>query len=184
MNKIREVRKLVKSKFKEHDWKYHIVPVVKYAKKLAKEYKVDEEVVELAALLHDIGRVSIKHDEDHHVVGVPEAERVLRKFNYPEKVIEEVKHCVASHRTSKGPEPKTMIAKIIANADAMAHFDILPVFFHWRHKRYKFEENVKWADNKIKKDWQKKLTLPRARNLVEKKYKAIRLLLDALKKYI
>ena len=41
----------------EEDWKYHIVPVVEYAKKLAKILKVDEEIVELAALLHDIGQV-------------------------------------------------------------------------------------------------------------------------------
>lgn len=183
MNKLKEVRKLVKNKFEERDWKYHIVVVVKYAKKLAEKYKVNKEIVELAALLHDIGRVDIKHDEDHHIVGVPEAERILRRFKYPEKVIKEVKHCVESHRTSKGPRPKTMVAKIIANADAMAHFDILPVFFHWRHKRYKFEDNLKFVENKIEKDWQKKLTLPGTKKMVEKKYKAIKLILNSLKEY-
>lgn len=150
---------------------------------MAKAYKVDKELVELAALLHDIGRVDIKHDEDHHIVGIPEAEKILRKFNYSEKAIKEVKHCVASHRTSKGSKPKTMVAKIIANADAMAHFDILPVFFWWRHGREDFEETVAWAKNKIEKDWQKKLTLPGAKKVVEKKYKAIKLILDSLKEY-
>lgn len=182
MNKLQKIRQLVKNRFEEDDWKYHIVPVVKYAKKLAKKYKVDKEIVELAALLHDIGRVDIKHDEDHHIVGIPEAEKILRKFKYPEKVIKEVKHCVASHRTSKGPKPRTLIAKIIANADAMAHFDILPVFFWWRHGREDFEETVKWVKNKIEKDWQKKLTLPGAKKIVEKKYKAILLILDSLRK--
>lgn len=185
MNKIREVRKLVKEKFEENDWKYHMLPVVRYAKELAKACKVDKELVELAALLHDIGRVDIKHDEDHHIVGVPEAEKILKRFNYPKEIIEEVKHCVASHRTSKGPKAKTMVAKIVANADAMAHFDILPVFFWWKRSRkgYSFEETVKWVENKIENDWKKKITLPKAKKISKNKYEAIRLLLNALKRY-
>lgn len=185
MNKLKEIRQLVKSKFEENDWKYHMLPVVKYTKKLAKIYKVDEELAELAALLHDIGRVDIKYDEDHHIVGVPIAEKILRNFNYPEKVIKEVKHVVASHRTSKGPRPKTMIAKIVANADAMAHFDILPVFFWWRksRKEYSFEDTLQWVENKLKNDWQKKITLPEAKKISKKNYKANRLILDSLNKY-
>jgi putative nucleotidyltransferase with HDIG domain len=183
MNKLNEVRKLVESRFKERDWKYHIVPVIKYAKKLAQKYNVNKETLELAVLLHDIGRVDIKHDEDHHVVGIPIAEKILKRFNYSDKVIKEIKHVVESHRTSKGPRPETLIAKIVANADAMAHFDILPIFFHWRHGRHSFEENAKWVEEKIKKDWQKKLTLPGAKKIVEKKYKAILLILDSLKEY-
>jgi uncharacterized protein len=184
VKKIDKIRKLVKNRFEEDDWKYHMLPVLKYAKQLAKEYKVNKEVVELATLLHDIGRVNIKDDEEHHIIGVPRAEKMLRKFNYPEKVIKEVKHCVGSHRTSKGPKPKTTIAKIIANADAMAHFDTLPVFFYWRGRRgYGVEEITRWVENKIKKDWQKKITLPKAKKIVENKYKAIQLLLNSLKKY-
>jgi len=183
--KIDKIRQLVKAKFEEKDWKYHIVPVLKYAKKLARIYKANEELVELAALLHDIGRVDIKHDEDHHIVGILEAEKILKKFNYPEKIIKEVKHVVESHRTSQGPKPKTLVAKIIANADAMAHFDILPVFFWWRksRKEYSFEDTLQWVENKLKNDWKKKITLPKAKKMVEKKYKAIRLILDSLKNY-
>lgn len=185
MSKIEKVRKLVKSKFEENDWKYHMLPVMKYAKKLAKAYKVNEELVELAALLHDIGRVDMKYDEYHHIVGVPIAEKILKKFNYPEKVIKEVKHVIASHRTSKGPRPKTMVAKIIANADAMAHFDILPVFFWWRKgkKEYSFEDALQWVANKLKNDWEKKITLPKAKKISAKNYRANRLILDSLIKY-
>lgn len=183
--RINEIRKLVKSKFKENDWKYHILPVLKYAKKLAKRYKIDMELVELAALLHDIGRVNIKHDEDHHIVGVPEAEKILKRFNYPNETIKEIEHVVASHRTSKGPKPKTMLAKIIANADAMAHFDILPVFFWWRksRKRFSFEETLYWVKNKIENDWKKKITLSEAKKISEKNYKANRIILESLNKY-
>jgi len=183
--KLVKIRKLVKSKFEENDWKYHILPVVKYTKKLARVYKIDMEVAELAALLHDIGRVDIKHDEDHHIVGIPIAEKILRNFSYPEKVIKEIKHVVASHRTSKGPKPKTIIAKIVANADAMAHFDILPVFFWWRKskKEYTFEEAISWVKNKIDNDWRKKITLPAAKEISKKNYESNRLILDSLEKY-
>jgi len=184
MGKIDKIRNLVKKEFEEIDWKYHILPVIKYAKKLARIYKVDEEIVELAALLHDIGRAKIKYDKEHHILGVPKAEKILRRFSYPEKVIKEIKHCVESHRTSKGPKPKTMIAKIIANADAMSHFDILPLFFYWRGSRGEnFEEIIKWVDNKIENDWNKKITIPEAKKIVKEKYKASKLLLGSLKEY-
>ncbi len=185
MNKIEKVRKLIKGKFEESDWKYHMLPVIKYTKKLAKIYHVNEELAELAALLHDIGRVDIKHDEDHHIVGIPIAEEILKKFDYSDKVIKEVKHVVASHRTNKGPKPKTMVAKIVANADAMAHFDILPVFFWWRKSRkgYTFEETLNWVNNKIINDWKIKIILPEAKKISEKNYKANRIILDSLNKY-
>lgn len=185
MNRVSRIRRLVKERFEESDWKYHVLPVVKYAKKLAKKYKADKEVVELAALLHDIGRVNIKYDEKHHIVGVPEAEKILKKFNYPEKVIKEVKHVVESHRTGKGPKPRTMIAKIVANADAMAHFDILPVFFWWRKSRkgYTFEETVNWVKNKIENDWKKKITLAEAKRISKRGYEASKSILDSLNKY-
>ena len=181
-SKIAKIRELVKKKFDKDYWKYHIFLVVKYAKKLAKIYKVNVEITELAALLHDIGRIDIRHDEKHHIVGVSAAEKILRRYNYSEDIIKEVLHCVESHRGSEGPKPKTTIAKIIANADAMAHFDALPIFFYWRGSRGEdFEEIIKWVDAKIKRDWCKKITFSKAKKMVEKKYKAIKLLLGCLK---
>ncbi len=179
--KIDRIRQLVKSKFEKSDWQYHILPVVIYAKKLAKFYKIDEEITELAALLHDIGRVKLENDGAHHIIGVAEAEKILRKYNYPKSVIEEVKHCVESHRTSKGLKPKTMIAKIVANADAMSHFDILPIFFYWRATTHNPEEIILWVEDKIKNDWQRKITLPKARKMAEKNYKMTMLFLKTLK---
>lgn len=145
--------------------------------------KADEETVELAALLHDIGRLKFG-EGDHDITGIPEAEKILKEHNYPQNVIDEVKHCIESHRGSKNISPKTTIAKIITNADAMAHFDILPVFFFWRSKKQSFDEAFKWVDDKIDRNWNKKLTLPEAKKMMEKKYKAIKLVLDSNREYI
>ena len=78
-----------------------------------------------------------------------------------------------------------MIAKIVANADAMAHFDILPVFFWWRksRKEYSFEDTLQWVNNKIKRDWQKKITLSKAKKISKKNYEANKLILNFLNKY-
>lgn len=180
---LEKIRQLIKNEAKEDDWKYHIIPVATYAKKLAQLLNADGEIAELAALLHDIGRLKFG-GENHDVAGIPEAEKILKEHGYSQKIIDEVKHCVESHRGSKNIPPKTTIAKIIANADAMAHFDTVPVFFYWRCKDSSFEEAFKWVDEKIERDWNKKLTLPEAKKMVEDKYKAIKLLLDSTRKYI
>ncbi|MDD5221123.1 MAG: HD domain-containing protein [Candidatus Pacebacteria bacterium] len=184
--KVEEIKKIVQKRLEDTDWNYHILPVVRYAKKLAKIYKVDGEIVELAALLHDIGRNNVGKDisqeDKHHIVGANEAVKILQKYKYPEKTILEIKHCIEAHRTLKGPKSKTLTAKIIANADAMAHFDSLPIFFYWRaiQRKDKFEDIVKWVGDKIERDWKMKITLPEAKKLVEKKYKAIKLLLSSI----
>lgn len=183
MNMLNKVRELIKNEADETDWKYHLVPVVKYAKKLAKIMNADKEIVELAALLHDIGRLRFG-GENHDITGIPEAEKILKEHNASQDVINEVKHCIESHRGSKDIPPRTTIAKIIANADAMAHFDILPVFFYWRSKKQNFNEVFKWVDEKVDRDWNKKLTLPEARKMMKEKYKAIKLVLNSNKEYM
>ena len=180
---LEKIRQFIKKEAEPNDWKYHIVPVVYYAKKLAKTLKVNEEVAELAALLHDIGRLKFG-PKDHDITGVPEAERILIKHGYPQGVIDEIKHCVESHRGSKDIRPKTITAKIVANADAMAHFDVLPLFFYSFSKKGSFEEVFHWVDQKIERDWKKKLTLPEAKKMMAEKYQAIKSILDSNRKYL
>lgn len=55
---INQIRKYAKEQYQGSDYKYHISVVVKNALKLAKIKGADLEIVEIAALLHDIGRVS------------------------------------------------------------------------------------------------------------------------------
>ncbi|MFH1376846.1 MAG: HD domain-containing protein [Candidatus Woesearchaeota archaeon] len=182
---LKKVRELVKKEAREDDWKYHFIPIVKYSKQLAKSQNVNQEIVELAALLHDIGR--IKHGgKNHDITGIPEAEKILKKLNAPRKVIDEVKHCIQTHRGSKDFPPKTIIAKIIANADAMSHFDIILKLFEIGIKRKKlnFEECLKGVEAKLDRDWNKKLTIPKAREITKEKYQAIKLILNSNKEYM
>ena len=175
-----KVREVVRSQCEEGDWKYHVVVVIKYAKQLARELDADEDLAELGALLHDIGRIAVAGgDPDHEIVGVPIAEEILKEQGYSQEVIEEVKHCVESHRASKGIPPKTTTARIVADADAMAHFDAVPALIQLALKMENndLEKAVQWVYEKIERDWNRKLTLPEAREMMKDKYDAIRLIL-------
>ncbi|MFH0864061.1 MAG: HD domain-containing protein [Candidatus Gottesmanbacteria bacterium] len=181
---VSEVRVIVKQeslkckRYSSNVWEQHITLVVSYAKMLAKKFGGSEETVELAALLHDLG--SMKYGEDNHeITGQKEAERILKKLNYPRKDIDEIKEAIGSHRGSKDIKPKSLTAKILANADAMAHFDVIPVLLRVGLDKYNKDEKLaaKWVLEKLERDWTKKLTIPEAKKMVEGKYQAAKLLL-------
>ncbi|MFA5031152.1 MAG: HD domain-containing protein [Patescibacteria group bacterium] len=181
MTKIETVKKTARQYFDTEDWQYHVLKVVFYARQLAKKHKADNTVIELAAYLHDIARSKEAHDkEDHHIVGAKMAQKILTKNGFRKSVIDQVTHCIEAHRCKKDFQPKTIEAKIIANADAMSHFDIMPIFYFWRSKKYSADEITTWITEKLQRDWESKLTLPGAKQLVQKKYHAIKLLLQSL----
>ncbi|MCD6464713.1 HD domain-containing protein [Candidatus Woesearchaeota archaeon] len=182
---IEKVREIVKKECDEWNWKFHILPVVKNARLLAQKLNADQELVELGALLHDIGRIKFG-PENHEITGIPEAEKILKSLGYSEEVIKEVKHCVESHRGTSDIKPKTIVAKIVANADAMAHFDTMLALLQIAliRENNNLERAVNWVYNKIERDWNKKLTLPEAKQVMKEKYEAIKLLLDSIKAYM
>jgi putative ABC transport system ATP-binding protein len=69
-------------------WTHHVARVAENGKRLAKMFRADPEIVEIAALLHDYA--SIKDQalyQDHHVHGPIEAEKLLRHFGYPMETV-------------------------------------------------------------------------------------------------
>ncbi|HII72222.1 TPA: HD domain-containing protein [Candidatus Woesearchaeota archaeon] len=180
---IDKVREAVKKEANENDWKYHVSVVVKYSKLLAAKLGADVELAELGALLHDIGRHKFG-GENHQVTGIPEAQRIMEGLGYPQEAIDEVKHCVESHRGKKGSvTPRTKVAEIIANADAMAHFDILPMFFYWRAEKSTFDEALVWMGKKYERDWDK-MTIPEAREMMKEKHETIKKVLEWNRQYM
>lgn len=179
---LKKLRALAKKEYEDDDWRFHMIPMVKYSLKLAKIYKADKETVEIAALLHDIGRA--RHGgKDHDKTGPEEAEKILKDLGCSEDIIDEVKHCIRSHR-QKDVAPETRIAKIISNADAMSHFDIVPMMFYWRSKKQGPKDTFAWVEEKLDRDWNNKLTLPEAKRMTKEKYDAAKLIIDANKEYL
>jgi uncharacterized protein len=108
MNIVEEECKKPTSKYGYEPYPCHFVPMVKYAKKLAKRLKADEEVVEIAAWLHDVGSIIYGRD-NHHITGAKIAEEKLKELGYPpEKKIELVKKCILNHRGSKQNKRETI----------------------------------------------------------------------------
>ncbi|VVB73801.1 Ribonuclease Y [uncultured archaeon] len=181
---VANVRGYVESECRKPSSKYgyepfhdHFVPVHRYAKALAGKLGADVEIVELAAWLHDIGSI-IHGREDHHLSGARIAGEKLKELGYPPDRIERVKHCIMSHRGSQKVERESPEARIIAEADAMSHFDditgILQAAFVFEKKnRAEARESTR---KKLQRSWEK--LSPSAKEIVRPRYDAAMLLLS------
>jgi uncharacterized protein len=135
--------------------------------------QADEEIVEIAALLHDIAGIKDRDNyENHHLLGAEEAEKILKGFNYPQEKIEKIKHCILTHRGSKSIKRETLEAECVASADAMAHFDTIPALLHFVFVRLGMDvdEGTKWLRDKLDRSWTK--LIPEAKEIVKDKYEA------------
>ncbi|KUK66547.1 MAG: hypothetical protein XD85_0146 [Parcubacteria bacterium 34_609] len=104
-----------------HDWS-HIERVYNSAIKIAKEEKANLDVVKIAACLHDIGRnEEIKSNGKicHAEKGAEIAKKMLSKYDIDERLVENIIHCILSHRNRNNYKPKTIEAKIIFDADKL-----------------------------------------------------------------
>jgi len=102
-----------------HDW-HHIERVWKLARQIAKEEGADQEVVELAALVHDIADWKFHGGVDS--VGPREAERLLRQEGASEDVVDHVVDIVATI-SFKGAgvrrEMRTLDGECVQDADRL-----------------------------------------------------------------
>jgi uncharacterized protein len=182
-NIVEEVRKFVEeecnrptSKYGHEPYENHFVWVVKYAKKLAKELNADEELIEIAAWLHDIGSILYGRD-NHHITGADIAEKKLNELNYPLEKIKLVKKCILNHRGSREDKRESVEERIIAEADSLAQFDnlegIFMAAFLYENKNQK--EARKTTLKKINNEWNQ--LSDKGKDLVRDKWKAINLLL-------
>jgi uncharacterized protein len=153
-------------------WTHHITHVVKNAKRLAKLLGADLEIVEIAALLHDFASVKDKNlYKDHHINSAIEAEKILKRFDYPAEKIEAVKHCIETHRGSVQEQWRSIEAQCVASADAMAHIQNVPALLYSAFNRGKdIDEGVDWLRKKLERSWNK--MIPQAQEIVKEKYEA------------
>lgn len=176
---IEKIREIVKKEVPLHDWKFHVSIVVKHSIQLAKLFEEDEEMAEIAALLHDIGGFR-RGWENHEVKGAEEAEKILKDLNYSEETIEKIKHCILSHRSDGPSYPETKLAKILRDADALSHFDAVPYLLYvglYRNNN-DVEKAMKWVRDKLERDYNEKICLPESKKIAKEKYEAAKLILN------
>jgi uncharacterized protein len=100
-----------------HDFD-HVQRVLALAERLAREENADLEIVRTATLLHDVARG--QHDRpvaDHAQAGAEFARQVLT--GHPPEKVEAVAHAVAAHRFRTGPDPQTLEARVLHDADKL-----------------------------------------------------------------
>lgn len=104
-----------------HDWS-HVERVHDLAVKIAKKEKADLNIVRAAAYLHDIGRneeIASKGKFCHAEKGSELAVRILKTYNLESGIIENIGHCILSHRYRKDIKPKSLEAKVLFDADKL-----------------------------------------------------------------
>jgi len=153
----------------------HVMRVRKLALQLAAHYNsVDKEVVELAALLHDIGR-SGPGMTDHAFTSARVAGLLLRAMGYSESKVRAIVEAISTHSYSAGREPQLLEAKILSDADkldALGAVGIARVFLYSGAIGRGIEDSIAHIKTKILKlpDLMK---TPEGRELALKKVKIV-----------
>ena len=143
------------------------------AKKYASEYGANQEIVSLAALLHDVASVTdVTYTEEHHIIGAKIAEELLLQENYPIEKIEQIKKCILNHRGSRLASKNSPEEICIADSDAMAHFYSIPSLLSmvYREKNLSIDEGSKFVMEKLERSYNKMST--KGKKLVKKQYES------------
>ena len=98
-------------------WQNHVQRVRQFAVQLAGIEGADPQVVEIAALLHDIG--CYKDREEHHVWSFSLSREFLKTTDLPEAAQELILECVWKHRTRFSMEDNRIEVKVVQSADAL-----------------------------------------------------------------
>ena len=154
-------------------WTHHILKVIENTKRLASRFDANPEIVEIAALLHDYASIKDKAlYADHHIHGPIEAEKLLKRFGYPEEKREAVKNAIATHRASVIVEHRSAEGACLANADAMSHIEQVSslLYLAYVHHQMEIDEGQTWVRAKLQRSWQK--LREDVQDLVRDKYEA------------
>ena len=134
----------------------HIKYVYKYVILLSKNKNVDQEVLEISALLHDVAMTDRTLDRSkHNEYGAEIAEKFLRENNYPEEKIQLVKKCILNHNNKRLKYRTTEEEKILVDADGLAHFDTILSFYSLAHDVMGLNEgeSIKFVQDKLTRDY-------------------------------
>lgn len=104
-----------------HDWE-HTQRVFNLCMRIGKKEKADMEILQLAAILHDIGRgLQDKSNGKicHAEKGAILAEGLLKRYNVDKGKINKIIHCIETHRFRNNKAPQTKEAKILYDADKL-----------------------------------------------------------------
>ena len=158
---------------------YHIKAVVDNAVMLAKQFGADEEIVTIAAWLHDIASITDYNlYEEHHIHGTEMAKEILETYDYDKEKIAQVQSCVLNHRGSISGERLSLEELCVADADAISHFDSVPSLLYLAYVERKMDigECISFVKQKLERSYNK--LSDRSKEIYRTKYQQAMSFLD------
>ncbi len=104
-----------------HDFD-HVQRVYHMATRIALAENADLEIVQTAALLHDVAdsEAGTAARENHHIASAEFAVEVLQKESWQPERIAAVQHCIRAHRfRARDERPETLEARVLFDADKL-----------------------------------------------------------------
>lgn len=152
-------------------WEVHILPVIEISKRLALKYGANLPIVWLASVIHDIARV---YDLDpHDLRGAKIGYQLVLAEGFERSIARDTAATALPHSCKKWM-PKTPEQKILATADALAHFQ--HPFYLWYHSisPEPFEKLLEWNLRKINHDFHEKIFFKEERESVRAEYEIMK----------
>lgn len=123
MNKIDLLQRQVQQRMKNepaHDF-HHVMRVYKNAQILCKKEKVNEKLVLIAVLLHDIVSYpkSDKRSKNSAVESAVEAMKILKDLKFAPEEIQIIAGAIRDHSFSRKKIPQTIEGQILQDADRL-----------------------------------------------------------------
>lgn len=149
----------------------HLLVVEEYALKLADIYNADKEVVQAAALIHDIAAVTdFSKLANHAKEGAILAKAMLADYPFTSGQKEKVYHCIENHSQPIQIGADIPEAVCISNADAMSQIaePFYWMFYAFSVRKFGFEEGYNWYKQRINTNWES--IIPSAREIVNDRY--------------
>lgn len=120
---LSEVYSEVEERFKQfddpaHGWE-HIRRVYHLAMHIAEREGADSFITGMAALLHDLGRLSHEQGQHHADLSVSEARELCQRRHIAPETREAILHAILAHSFSRGIAPRTLEACIVRDADRL-----------------------------------------------------------------
>jgi len=100
----------------------HVLRVLHLVERIGSEVGADAEVLQAAALLHDVADAAPGEGggrANHELTSADFARLVLLEEGWPENRIQAVEHCIRAHRYRSSETPQTLEAKLLFDADKL-----------------------------------------------------------------
>lgn len=155
MTILERLKERVKEQFPK-EYACHILFVHEVAVDLQKKYGGDDEVIEIAAVTHDIGRVEDGDNSLHPEIGSEKIAPWLMELGYDGSKGSQISRCILMHNKTEGFQ--SVEERIVCSADNLSKLLYLDMFM-LMCKKDAYKEKAAWGLKYIEKGYAK-LVLP------------------------